>query len=231
MLKIVPASLGERRQLAGFAILSLVVAGAAEALDLGGAGSFFEPYFGGVSPVLVFGATAVIGLVSLRALQVCGWLGTRPRGGLKGVGVAVTLATLFAIPVVLVDRLVGIKVVNVPMPWSLLFYPAIALVVEVFFHTAPLALLFTSLRSIARANSDRIAWVCIILVSLLEPTYQLRFGLAGQSFSWLAAYVWTHVWAINVVQLYLFRRFGVASMYGMRLVYYLLWHIVWEYVR
>ena len=148
-----------------------------------------------------------------------------------GIGVAIAFATLFAIPVVIVDWFVGIKVANVPMPWSLLFYPAIALVVEVFFHTTPLALLFASLRSIARSSSDRIAWVCILLVSLLEPTYQLWFQLAGQSLSWLEAYVWTQVWAINLVQLYLFRRFGFVSMFGMRLVYYLDWHIVWEYLR
>lgn len=231
MSNIVPASPRDRHELAGFAILSLAAAGAAEALALGGAGSFFEPYFGGLSLALVFGATAVIGVISLRVLQVCGWLDTRPRGGLTGIGVATAFATLFAIPVVIVDWFVGIKVANVPLPWSLQFYPAIAVVVEVFFHVAPLALLFAGLRSIARSDSERVAWVCILLVSLLEPTYQLWFVLAGQSLSWLDAYVWTHVWAINLVQLYLFRRFGFVSMYGMRLVYYLDWHIAWEYVR
>jgi hypothetical protein len=231
MLAIAPASVRERRQLTGFAILSLAAAGAAEGLALAGVRSFFGPYFGGISPALVFGAVAVMGVISLRTLQVCGWLGTRPPGGLMGVGGAVAFATLLAIPVVIVDWFVGIEVSNVPMPWSLLFYPSIALVVEVFFHTAPLALLFASLRSIARSTSDRLAWVCIIPVSLLEPTYQLRSGLADQSLSWLEAYVWAHVWAINLGQLYLLRRFGFASMYGMRLVYYLYWHIAWEYLR
>ena len=231
MLKIGPTSPRERRQLTGFIILSLAAAGAAEALDLAGLGSFFGPYFGGISPALVFGGAAVMGSISLRALQVCGWFGTHPRGGLVGVGVAVALATLLVIPVVIVDWFIGIEVANVPPPWSLLFYPSIALAVEVFFHTAPLALLFASLRSIVRSTSDRLTWVCIILVSLLEPTYQLRSGLADQSLSWLEAYVWAQVWAVNLVQLYLLRRFGFASMYGVRLVYYLYWHILWGYVR
>ncbi|MGB8397744.1 hypothetical protein [Bradyrhizobium sp.] len=231
MLKIAPALPGQWRQLAGFAILALVAAAAARALDLRGVGSFFEPYFAGFSSASVFGATAVIGVISLRVLQASGWFGTRQRGDPIGVGVAAVLATLFAISVVTVDRFVGIKVINVPMPWSLLFYPTVALVVEVFFHTMPLALMFASLRSIARSDSDRVGWVCIIVVSLLEPAYQLRFELAGRSLSWLDTYVWTHVWAINLVQLYLLRRFGFASMYGMRLVYYFDWHIVWGYLR
>jgi hypothetical protein len=231
MRKIVPATLPERRQLARFAVLSLAAAGAAEILDLAGVGSFFGPYFGGINPALVFGGAAGIGLIALRTLQICGWFGTPPRRGLMGIGVAVALATLLAIPVVIVDWFAGIPVANVPTPWSLLFYPSIAFVVEVFFHAMPLALLFASLRSIARFNSDRIVWICIAAVSLLEPTYQLRSGLAGQSLSWLEAYVWAHVWAINLVQLYLLRRFGFASMYGMRVLYYLYWHILWAYVR
>jgi hypothetical protein len=137
----------------------------------------------------------------------------------------------FAILVVIVDRFAGIEVTNVPAPWSLLFYPSIALVVEVVFHMAPLALLVVSLRSIAPAYTDRAAWACILLVSLLEPIYQLRYSLADQSLSWLEAYIWAHVWGINLVQLFLFRRFGFASMYGMRLAYYFLWHIVWGYMR
>jgi hypothetical protein len=168
MLKIVPAPPGQWRQLAGFAILFLAAPAAAWALDLYGVGSFFEPYFAGFSPTSVFGVTDVIGVISLRALHVCGWVGTRQRDDLMGVDVAVMLAT---ISVITVDRFVGIKVIHVPMPWSLLFYPTVALVVEVFFHTLPLALMFASLRAIERSDSDRIGWMCIIVVSLLEPTY------------------------------------------------------------
>jgi hypothetical protein len=155
--------------LAAFGVVSLAAMAAAAALNVVGAGAFFERYFGGVDPALVVGAIAVVGVISLRAFQVCGWFGERPERGATGIGVAAALAMSFAILVVIVDRFAGIEVTNVPAPWSLLFYPSIALVVEVVFHMAPLALLVVSLRSIAPAYTDRAAWACILLVSLLEP--------------------------------------------------------------
>jgi hypothetical protein len=37
--------------------------------------------------------------------------------------------------------------------------------------------------------------------------------------------------AFGLVQLYVFRRFGFASMYSLRLAYYSLWHIAWGTTR
>jgi len=68
-------------------------------------------------------------------------------------------------------------------------------------------------------------------VSFLEPTFQLRSGLVDQPLSSIQAYVWLHVWAINLLQLYVFRRFGFVSTYAFRLVYYLHWHVAWGYLR
>jgi hypothetical protein len=67
-------------------------------------------------------------------------------------------------------------------------------------------------------------------VSILEPIYQ-TIGFVGLYPMWVVAYVAAHVFLINFLQLSLFRRYDFLSMYGFRLVYYLLWHIVWGYVR
>jgi len=44
---------------------------------------------------------------------------------------------LLAIPVIVVDFAISIEVNNVPPRWSLLFYPAVAFIVEAFLRTLP----------------------------------------------------------------------------------------------
>ena len=44
-------------------------------------------------------------------------------------------------------------------------------------------------------------------------------------------YVSLHIFLINLIQLWLFKRYDFVSMYTFRLVYYLIWHIGWGWVR
>ncbi|MEQ1617901.1 MAG: hypothetical protein ABL883_06110 [Terricaulis sp.] len=228
MPTLFPTSAHEQRQLTGFALVALAAAVAAWALERNGAGALFAPYLGAFDPVLALIVASLAGALSLRALQHWGWFAARRSGGFTGVGIAAACATLLAAPVIIFDALVGIDVTNAPAPWSLLFYPAIALLVEAVFHLAPLALVFAGLRSAARIGADRAALACISLVSILEPAYQAS---SDQTIYALEAYVSAQVWAVNLAQLYLFRRFGFASMLMLRLVYYLWWHIVWGCLR
>lgn len=218
MSNIIPIDPRERRQLAAFALFSIAAVGAAGALLIVGAGSFLGPYFGAINPALVFGGATVAGVVCLRALQASGWVKVQLQSRQLGLGEAAAVAALLAIPAVIVDWFVGIEVANVAMPWSLLFYPSMALVAEITFHLAPLALWALGSGTIARANPESTAFVGLFLVSLLEPTYQLWSGLAHRSLSLLDGYVWAQVWAVNLVQLHLFRRFGFTSMCAARLV-------------
>jgi len=115
--------------------------------------------------------------------------------------------------------------INVPPPQSLLFYPAMAYVVEVVFHALPLALLLALLRrSPQRANTGIVIGLCITFVSSLEPVLvHLRTGAS--------AYVGAFVFVFTLVELYVFRRYDFISMYAFRLVFYMWWHITWGYVR
>ena len=231
MLKLPPNSSPRGNQFALFALIALTAAGGAAALEFSGAGALFAPYFGTVDPVLALVAAGAIGALSLWSLHACGWFAARCDGGVQGLGIAALGATLLAATAIAVDAAVGIAVVNVPTPWSLLFYPSIALVVEALFHLAPLAPLFAGLRSVPRLGESRAALTCILLLSVLEPVYQVRLAMAERTLSALDAYVFAQVWAVNLVQLYLFRRFGFGAMYATRLVYYLWWHIVWGALR
>jgi hypothetical protein len=78
----------------------------------------------------------------------------------------------------------------------------------------------------------RVVWLSMLLVSVLEPVYQLVASPpSSQHSGWAAAFVALLVFLINLVQLLIFRRFGFVSMYAFRLAYYLIWHIAWGHIR
>jgi hypothetical protein len=119
---------------------------------------------------------------------------------------------------------------NVPLPLALLFYPIIAFFVEMIFHVLPLALLLPALTSIFKpAIYVRVLWFCIIMVALLEPTYQALN--MTDSPTWAVIIVWLNLFAFNLAQLWVFNKFDFLSMYAFRLFYYLIWHILWGHFR
>ncbi len=120
--------------------------------------------------------------------------------------------------------------INVRFPLSLLFYPVIALAAEFFFHLLPLYLF---LRWGSPYKSNRIEALkgpFIYVLALVEPVLQVLFD-AGQLTVWATVYLGVHIYVFNIVQLLTFRFNGFWPMYLLRLVYYLIWHIIWGYLR
>lgn len=194
----------------------------------------FRRYFGPVDPLFAVALVVVLGIVCLRFLDARGWFGIHVAGrALRGAAVAAVIATLFAVPTILVDIGLGFPLdINVPPPAALLFYPVMGFVVEVMFHAAPLALLLAVLSPLLKKlDTDRLVWTCILLVALIEPAFQVRFGSSGPGLSWLDGYLAMHLFAFNVAQLYVFRRYGFVSMFLFRMTYYLHWHILWGVLR
>lgn len=190
---------------------------------------FFKPLIGGIPPLLAIAVLAVVGVAALWFLKTRGWFEIYTSPSLRGIRVAAIIATLFGIEVVIAESTKIFRMpadMNVLPPWSLLFYPVIAYVVEVVFHLVPLLLLLVVLSTLFK-NRSALVWLCILLVSLLEPGYQV----SGMPFSWAGAYIALHVFAINFFQLYLFRRYDFMTMYALRVIYYLYWHILWGYLR
>jgi hypothetical protein len=218
----------QRRQYVAFGVLSLVAAGFTGILSLSQDGArLFEAYFGIIPPLLAIAFTALVGFVSLGFLQSHGWFEVYTSRSVRGVGLSAAIATLFGVWQVCADLLITRfpKDINVPPPQSLLFYPAMAYVVEIVFHALPLALLLALLRrSTQRANTAIVIGPCIVFVSSLEPVLvHLRTGAS--------TYVGAFVFVFTLVELYVFRRYDFISMYAFRLVFYLWWHITWGYLR
>lgn len=192
----------------------------------------FQPYFGPVSPLLGVLFASGLGFALLKLLvfrtEFAIYTGNR-----RGVWLAACFAVLFIPPIILVDSTIVFPAnMNVAFPQSLLFYPVIGYVVEVVFHLLPLTLLvFVLVTVFKRAGYEHIALASILLVSVLEPIYQaLSLDMVVYP-AWAVTYVGGHVLLINLAQLLLFKRYDFVSMYSFRLVYYLLWHIVWGYLR
>ena len=223
----------QRLQYLTFGVLSLGALSLTAISSLS-SGTPFQRYFGTINPLLAVALVTVLGFVSLSLLRSYGRFDICVPGRIRqGMVSAATFATLFAIAVVSADYLIRFpKHMNVLPPQSLFFYPAIGYVVEVAFHAFPLALLLVLLSPFRpQLNSNALLWSCIIIISTLEPVLQLRLGYSGRPLSWAEAYVGVHVFAFNLVELYIFRRYDFVSMYAFRLVYYLYWHIVWGYLR
>ena len=153
------------------------------------------------------------------------------RATLQGIALSAVLATALGVAIVIADLFIRYpEDTNVPVPQALLFYPAVGFVAEIVFHVLPLAVLLLALSPLAgRLGRDRVVWIGVLLVAVLEPTFQVLF--AGKALTWGDAYTWIHVFAIAFLQLYVFRRFDFVTMYAFRLVYYAYWHILWGVIR
>lgn len=151
----------------------------------------------------------------------------------RGLRRAILAGTLFVIPTILVDLLAPYPAnINLPLPGAAWFYPLIALVAEAGFHLIPMALLLwlSSLLVGKFASMDRQAGRAILVVACLEPLFQV-FAAPSTTSGWVLAYLALHLYAFNLVQLHLFRRYGFVTMYALRIVYYLWWHLLWGALR
>jgi hypothetical protein len=212
-----------------FAALSVGVTALTWALYRSHPGSF-QRFVGGSNPVAVIFFLIIIGFVLLTYLRLRTGFSIYQKGGHRGLPYSLGLAVPFAIVAILSDLWGAFpRDLNIPFPQSLLFYPVIGFAAEIVFHVLPLTLLLIILKDLAqREIHAKIVWGCFVVVSLLEPAFQMtmeRYTVLSGMITGL------NVFLINVFQLALFKRYDFVSMYSFRLVYYSLWHIVWGYLR
>jgi hypothetical protein len=231
MTEPVDLQLGLRWQYGAYLALALVAV-IAFILLLPSSGTHFRRFLGETNPVLVVVAASVLGTAALWLLRSrYGFAILKGKATLRGLALSAGIATAFGVAIVVADLLIRYpEEMNVPVPQALLFYPAIGFVAEILFHVLPLALLLLALSPLAgRLGRERVVWLGITLVAVLEPTFQVLFE--GKALTWGDAYTWIHVCAFAFLQLYVFRHFDFVSMYAFRLVYYAYWHIVWGVIR
>ena len=179
----------------------------------------------GVLPLL-----SMTALSGLAAFPLVAFLYRRGIGGLhalpvtlRGLALLVGAGAVLAVPPIAIDLLTRFpRDINVAWPEAVFFYTAIALVAEVQFHLVPLAIL-TALAP------RRVPAVWLLLpVMFVEPVAQVVLG-AGPVFQ--MTLVFMNVSLDSAVQIWLFRRYGFAAMFGLRIAFYLFWHVIWGDIR
>jgi hypothetical protein len=213
----------------GLSIIVAIMAGLLYSLDP----LAFAAFLGRINPLPVLVFILFLGILMMTALLRWGWFQVYRPEDRRGFLWATGLAIIFGIIVILFDlQVVFPEDTNVPFPRSLLFYPVMGYVVEVLFHLAPLALfLFLLISLFPRIDHEKIIWPCLLVVAALEPTFQIYFFMPDQPPFWAVFFLWIHLLLFDLTQLYLFKRYDFLSMFAFRMVYYLIWHIVWGRIR
>jgi hypothetical protein len=233
MTKIKELISKERLQYLVFTGLSIAVAGMTGVIYFSNK-LLFQRFIGRIDPLIAAIFIILLGIMLLSFLLSRGWFAIYKKENLQGLLRSSGLAAIFGVIMILVDlKIIFPADMNILFPESLLFYPAIGFFVEILFHVLPLSILLISLTSIFKNISyKKIIWICILIVSLLEPIYQtVWMGSLNRYPLWAVAYLGLHVFLINLFQLLIFRRYDFISMYSFRLVYYLFWHIGWGHIR
>lgn len=196
--------------------------------------SIFQRFFGNINPLFAFVSIILLAFILLPFLFFKGGFEIYKKAHLKEIFRFWRLAFLFGCVVILVDSLIVFPAdMNVAFPQSILFYPTIGFLVEILFHLLPLSILFFLIVVILKSVVyEKIKIICLFIVSLIEPIYQTTAMVSLQVYPlWAVIYTFIHVFGINLVQMYLFKRYDFISMYSFRLVYYLIWRIAWGYFR
>ena len=150
---------------------------------------------------------------------------------MKHYYILIGVGFLFGIEVIIADIWFADYPVNmnISFPYSILFYPVIGFIVEVFFHLLPLSILIYLLLKFSRLNLDQVIWISIIAVSALEPIYQVWF--ANDNSLVTGIYTGIHVFLFSLTQLFIFKEFDFISMFLFRILFYMIWHITWGHIR
>ena len=193
----------------------------------------FKRLLGGINPLIIIPLVILSGVALLSFLLSTRWFSIFRKEKLKGLFRRSGVAALFGLVTILVDlKAVFPSDWNVLFPTSLTFYPVMGFIVEILFHVLPLVLFLILLTSIFKnIDGDRIIWISIFIVSLIEPVFQTVLGFSRPYPVWTSAIIGTNIFLINLSQLIIFKRDDFVSMYSFRIAYYLIVHIAWGYAR
>lgn len=195
----------------------------------------FQKYMGKLNPLITVPIIATLGFFSLSFLVSKNWISNHKDNNSKYLFYSSIITVILASVMILVDlnKIAFSENINILFPKSLLFYPVIGFVAEIIFHIFPFTLLVLLFGYFLKnPNNNKIIWTSILIVSLVEPIFHIVDMSSGQQNSfWLLGYIGIHICLFNFLQLYTLKRNGFIAMYLLRMIYYLIWHILWGYLR
>lgn len=122
-----------------------------------------------------------------------------------------------------------LKTIHIDFPASLLIYPGGAIIVNIVYRIFPIPFLLWIISNLLlkKRFQNRIFWILAALLSLVEPMSDL--GLKELGYGTMAL-VFTEDYALNIIEMWLFRKLGFLAPILMRIFFYLIWHVFWGYV-
>lgn len=190
----------------------------------------YQILLGNLNPLTLVILLALTGYFLLYRLSSMGFSAYKPVN-ISARWPYLVVAALLGLGMILVDYLSHLpEEINILFPYSLLYYPIFGYIVEVIFHMVPLFLILSLANLFTELDESRILY-CVLLVSILEPVFQLGLGFSVQIPLWTTLYIGLNIFFINIFQLVSYRRIDLVSMYAFRLTYYMFWHIIWGNLR
>jgi hypothetical protein len=125
---------------------------------------------------------------------------------------------------------------NTDFPASLFIYTSGTVLIEAIFRLFifPVLLWAISYVILKRRWQEQVFWVLAILLSLLEPLFQLLGQITpetienfGQFFLMLFLPMFLTNYPMGIAQAYLFRRYGFVASFTLRIGFYIVWHILY----
>ncbi len=192
----------------------------------------FNPFFGQLNPIILVFLILILGFFLLSYLDSQDFC-IYTHDNLKVLLLSVIVAPLLALNVILIDLNFNYSEdINVLLPHSLLYYPTMGFIVEILFHIAPLSLIlyFLTNRNKKKILEKKI-WFTILVIPIIEPLFQIIFGTSVVFPLWIIILFGIHLYFFNLFQLVIFKKYGFLSMFLFRMGYYMIWHILWGYLR
>lgn len=186
---------------------------------------------GALAPLLILGAIGVF-IATLARMTPDPLAGGRLRSSLvAAVGSGALLGSLvlgldyatgFS---TLVAQRLDLESIHIAFPASLYVYAAGAVAVECLYRLIPVSILYGLIaRVILRGRGEAIVfWALAVVSSLIEPLSQAGLAAAAPQLVWA---LFAAIFAFNLTEAALWRRFGWIAMVASRAVFYLIWHVV-----
>jgi hypothetical protein len=182
------------------------------------------------------GALAVLGLMGVWFAARTGfpetWDPTIPmRERVLYPAIAGVLLGLIAIEVdaatgwsAVIAHEMNLPSINIAFPASLIIYPGGAAIVDIVYYLVPIPLLMwlTSLALKGRWQTETF-WVIGALCAAIEPVTQ---DLGMPRHPAMMAVMFAQDYALNLAQVWTFRRAGFGAAVWLRVVFYVAWHII-----
>jgi hypothetical protein len=179
---------------------------------------------------------AVLGLMGVWFAARTGFPETwDPRVPLRDrLAIPAAIGVALGIVALLVDRATGwsaleaaahgLKTINIAFPASAIIYPGGAAIVDIVYYLVPIPLLMwlTSLALKGRWQTETF-WVIGALCAAIEPVTQ-DLGMPGHP--GMMTVMFAQDYALNLAQVWTFRRAGFGAAVWLRVVFYVAWHII-----